>query len=86
MVYRARAMKHLKKISRIIYLKVSLSVLEKRIGMVQRGIIGAKKKSFQEIYNERMPLYEKYADFTIENEDAGKIISEILRALSLDEK
>ena len=87
MVYRAHAMKHLKKNSKIIYLKVPLQVIEKRIGGAPRGIIGAKKKPFKDIYAERTPLYEKYADHTINGDRAAEeVVADILRILLLAEK
>lgn len=87
MVYRAAAMKHLKRISKIIYLKVPLEILEKRIGSAPRAIIGAKKKSFAEIYAERIPLYEKYADHTVDGSGtAEEVVADILRTLSMAEK
>jgi shikimate kinase len=85
-VYQSGAMKHLKKISRIVYLQVPLEILEKRIGSVPRGIIGAKHRKFSEIYRGRLPLYEKYADFTIDGTIGAKnIVSEILRTLQKSE-
>ncbi len=61
-VYGDNAMRHLRDISKIIYLKASLSAIERRIGGIPRGIIGLDKKTLKELYGERCILYEKYAD------------------------
>lgn len=68
-IYRERAMNHLKNISKVFYLDVPLRVLEKRIGGVPRGIVVAGNKTFADLYNERIPLYRKYADYTLNGDD-----------------
>jgi shikimate kinase len=65
--YQPKAMKHLQTISKIVYLKVPYKVVEGRLkGAPPRAIIGLGRKSLRELYDERHPLYEKYADFTVE--------------------
>ncbi len=82
MVYRAQAMKHLRNISKIVYLEAPLSVIEQRISTAPRGIIGAKSKTLAEIYAERVPLYQKYAEYTVHGEQsAEKVVSDILQVL-----
>lgn len=81
-VYSATAMEHLKKISTIIYLKTSLLIIENRIGTVPRGIIGVKTKTIAQIFSERSPLYEKWADITVDgNQTAETVTREILSKL-----
>lgn len=61
------AMKHLKEIGRVVYIKLSPEVIEKRINNIStRGIVMKKGQGIADIYAERAPLYEKYADITIE--------------------
>jgi len=49
-----------------IYLQVPLPILQQRIAdMGQRGLVMAKGQSFSELFTERTPLYEKFADLTI---------------------
>lgn len=66
--YLERAMQHLKSIGTVVYLKLSAEEVAKRIpslekrGVVMRGNIS----TVEELALERAPLYEKYADITIE--------------------
>lgn len=66
-VYCERGMSHLKSIGKVIYLKIGMNELEKRLtNIATRGIAGAKNKTIAQIFEERRPLYEKYADCTVE--------------------
>jgi len=70
-IYEPEAMQHLGNVSHIVFLKVPLSVIEKRIGnsSARLGrVVGLGDKSFEELYNERTALYEKYAHHIIEPE------------------
>lgn len=66
-VYGERAMNKLKENGIIVYLKVSPEELQKRITNIHtRGIAMKDGTTISELYSERAPLYEKYADITIE--------------------
>jgi shikimate kinase len=81
-IYSSHGMKLLKKIATIIYLQVKCTEIQRRIGaMTSRGLILKKGQSLIDLYNERAPLYEKYADMTVNclNKDA-KEISELIRS------
>ncbi|MBI2451034.1 MAG: shikimate kinase [Parcubacteria group bacterium] len=78
-IYSPRAMKFLKNISKIIFLDANPFIIKQRININSRGIIGLKIKSFEEVYDERRPLYKKYADIIIESEN--KNIAEISREI-----
>lgn len=68
-VYYPKAMEHLKKNSTIVYLKTPLSKLLRNIrNMDSRGISVKPGQTFEDLYNERCPLYEKYADVTVSTE------------------
>ena len=65
-VYGEEAMKHLSSIGRVVYLKVSLAELERRVRNFEtRGIMRDEGQTLADIYAERAPLYEKYADITV---------------------
>lgn len=65
-VYGEEAMKHLSSIGRVVYLKVSLAELERRVRNFEtRGIMREDGQTLADIYAERAPLYEKYADITV---------------------
>lgn len=66
-VYGKEAMEKLKKSGVVVYLNVDASELEKRINNIHtRGIAMKDGTTISELYNERAPLYEKYADITVE--------------------
>lgn len=70
-VLRERAMTHLKVLGKLVYLSASFEVLQGRINNTQtRGIAGIKGNTLQDIYKQRVPLYEKYADLIVCNEEA----------------
>ena len=65
-VYYERAMQHLKKSGKIIYLYVSFETMLKRLGdYSKRGIVMRPGQTIKELYEERAALYKKYADVTI---------------------
>ncbi|PLW70772.1 shikimate kinase [Pseudohalioglobus lutimaris] len=65
-VYSAASMQRLKAAGPVVYLRASLSTLEQRIaGAPLRGIASDTAQSFESVYAERTPLYEKYADLTV---------------------
>ena len=66
-------MQHLKEIGTIIYLRLPENLLEERLGdLNQRGVSIKAGQTLHSLYKERIPLYEKYADITIDC--AGKEI------------
>ena len=79
-VYCRQAMRHLKEIGTVVYLKVSLSTLEKRLGnLKRRGVILKKGQTLKDLYEERVPLYEKYADVVVD--EKGRDLEECLQLL-----
>ena len=79
-IYGKSAMDNLKKIGKIIYLKQDFETINKRIENVEeRGVILKKDQTLKDLYNERTPLYEKYADIIIEEGELS--IEETLQVL-----
>ena len=65
-VYSEKAMEHLKSMGKIIYLQLSYEEMDRRLGDLHaRGVAIAPGATLQDLYNERVPLYEKYADITV---------------------
>lgn len=65
-VYSEKAMEHLKAISKIIFLDTAFRSIARRLPNARkRGIVGLRDRSLKELFEERMVLYEKYADFSI---------------------
>ena len=66
-VYGKEAMQHLREIGTVVYLKVSYDILEKRLHDIKgRGVVLKDGQTLKDLYEERVPLYEKYADITVE--------------------
>lgn len=83
-VYCERAMKHFKDMGRIVYLKAEKNELERRISNFKtRGIVVPEGKSFSELYDERAPLYEQYADITVSSDigTAEEVVEKICEAI-----
>lgn len=71
-VYSDEAMKHLASIGRVVYLKISYEQLVGRLSDLQeRGVVlkGGIGMSLRELYDERKPLYEQYAEVTVDVDD-----------------
>ncbi len=88
-VYSQKGMKSLRRAGRTVYLQVPRSVLEQRIAdMGQRGLVMAPGQSFAQLFAERSPLYQRYADLTIDCGDlpveqvAEDIEAELFKSLS----
>lgn len=68
-VYGKEAMEHLKEIGTVVYLEVPFSSLEKRLSDIKgRGVVLKDGQTLYDLFNERTPLYEKYADVRISEE------------------
>ena len=65
-VFGREAMEHLSSIGTVVYLKVSLRELRRRVkNFSTRGIMMKEGQTLDDIFSERSPLYEKYADITV---------------------
>lgn len=66
-VYGVEAMQHLKEIGTVLYLKLPYGELSRRLSDIKgRGVVLKEGQTLQELYEERVPLYEKYADITVD--------------------
>ncbi len=76
-VYGREAMEHLKKMGTVIYLKIDLEELKTRLGDIRsRGVTVRENQTLTDLYEERVPLYEKYADLIVD--EKGLTIEETL--------
>ena len=65
-IYSEKAMNFLKSISKIVFLSATLEEIKKRTSnFSKRGIVGLER-GLEKIFDERLPLYRKYADITID--------------------
>lgn len=66
-VYGKEAMCKLKENGTVVYLKLPVSELQKRLSNIRtRGVAMEKGETIAELYEKRKPLYEKYADITVD--------------------
>ncbi len=71
-VYSDEAMQHLSSIGTVVYLEVSYeSMMSRLTDLQERGVVlkGGISMSMHDLYEERRPLYEKYADLTVNVDD-----------------
>ncbi|MEG2864400.1 MAG: shikimate kinase, partial [Eggerthellaceae bacterium] len=71
-VYSDAAMEHLATIGTVVYLKISYEQLVQRLSDLQeRGVVMKEGigMSLRDLYDERLPLYEKFAEITVDVDD-----------------
>ena len=69
-IYGKEAMEHLKKIGVVVYIKLPYEEIAHRLGnLEQRGVAIKNNQTLEDLYNERVPLYEKYADIVFEEKN-----------------
>jgi len=79
-VYGESAMEHLKAISTVVYLELDYQEVKSRLGdLKDRGVALKDGMSLEDMYRERVPLYEKYADITINesHKTPGQVVDEL---------
>jgi shikimate kinase len=83
-VFSKKAMEHLKTEGVVVYLAISFDEMAKRLrNITTRGIVLFSGESLLDMYHERVPLYEKYADITVDCSDGefedivGKVMGEL---------
>ena len=65
-VYCENAMKHFQQIGKILYLKASFETINRRLTNVRgRGVVLGEGQTLRDLYEERVKLFEKYADITV---------------------
>jgi shikimate kinase len=80
-VYSDAGMAHLKRGGLVVYLHLALDVLEHRVtNLDTRGVVRAPQQSYAELYEERLPLYERYADLRVDC--AGMNHEEVVAAVA----
>jgi shikimate kinase len=84
-IYSSKSMSRLHEIGRIVYLQVSFAEIKNRIQNIStRGIALKDGQSLETLYNERLPLYEKYADITVlgDGKSIEEVVTEIMEKIS----
>lgn len=66
-VYGPKAMEHLGRQGIIVYIRLTYEEIEKRLGSLkERGVSIKEGQTLKDLYDERIPLYEKYADIVVD--------------------
>ena len=80
-VYGEKAMTHYKQMGRVVYLSLPLEGIRERLGdLTERGVTLKEGQDLDGLYAERKPLYERYADITVNCE--GLSIREIVEKIA----
>jgi shikimate kinase len=91
-VYGREAMQHLHEIGTIVYLEVSFRTIQMRLEDIKgRGVVLRNGQSLKDLYEERVPLYNRYADVVISEENLNieqtvQKLSETVRQLKSNPK
>ena len=82
-VYSEAIMQRLEKASIVVYLRAQLSTIDYRISLApDRGIASPGNHTLEDVFNERVPLYERYADITVDvDADDPEIIAGHIKSL-----
>lgn len=79
-VYSDEGMTYLKSISKVVYLKADFEQINARLKNIKnRGVVVKQGQSLWDLYQERTPLYEKYADIVID--ENGKNVEQVVAEL-----
>lgn len=83
-VYSDKAMAALWRCGRVVYLSISYDELKRRLtNITTRGIVMKAGSSLEDVFAERLPLYELYSDISVDctGRDPEACIVEIINAL-----
>ena len=79
-IYRESGMSKLKNNATVVYLQMSFEEMRRRLGdIAARGVVLKDGFSLRDMYEERLPVYEKYADLTVSID--GKTLEECVKAV-----
>ncbi|HBA93134.1 MAG TPA: shikimate kinase [Ruminococcaceae bacterium] len=79
-VYSEKAMNHLKKDSTVIYLHLDYDTMVDRINNIStRGVVLKNGSTLEDMYKERLPLYNKYADIILKCD--GNTVEQTVEAI-----
>jgi shikimate kinase len=68
-IYGQEAMEHLREIAFVVYIKLNYATVRDRLGNIrQRGVVLKEGQDLKGLYDERCPLYEKYAHCVVDAE------------------
>lgn len=83
-VYSQKAMEHLRSMGKVIYLHLGYDTMCRRIkNITTRGVILKAGTTLKDMYDERLPLYEKYTDEIIfcDNNTVEQTVEQIVKVI-----
>ena len=83
-IYRDFAMQKLKEMGTVVYLKLPYEIIARRLGdLKKRGVALKDGFTLQDLYDERTPLYEKYADVVVDlcGSPIAQSVEQVIKAL-----
>lgn len=83
-VYGKEAMEHLRNIGTVVYIKLKYETINNRLGNIKnRGVALKEEQSLYDLYEERCPLYEAYADIIVDAEGCSmeELVEKIREAI-----
>ena len=82
-IYGSKAMEHLRNIGIVVYIRLSYETIDERLDNIkQRGVVFREGQTLQSLYEERCPLYEKYAHLIIDAE--GLTMEEVMEKIVVE--
>ena len=80
-IYGKEAMEHLRLFGQVVYLKLPYEEVAERLGDLNaRGVTLMPGQTLRDLYEERIPLYEKYAHVTIDC--SGKVLRDVVMEIA----
>ena len=84
MVLSDKAMRHLKTLGTVVYIDVPFEEIERRVTNIKtRGIVFHPNQTLADVYRERKPLYERWADLTVKVEATDGIEDTVDKVISM---
>jgi shikimate kinase len=86
-IYKPETMDHLAKTCIVVYLAIDLDMLKTRLSdVITRGVAISPGKTIDDLYRERVPLYEKYADLAVHcrKQFPDQVAKQIIQSLPED--
>ncbi|MDX2452934.1 shikimate kinase [Desulfosarcina sp.] len=83
-VYSRKAMAHLRSLGPAVYLQIDLVPLKDRLGNLdERGVLRMPGQTIDMLYDERCPLYKRFADITVSTSGVtpDRVVAQVLRQL-----
>ena len=80
-IYGQKAMEHFSETTTIVYIRLPLEEIKHRVGNIRRrGVLLKDGQTLDELYDERCPLYEKYAHIIVDSKGLSveQLMDEIL--------